>query len=121
MPSSSKQLSLELLSKLVGCVANEEGHFQSQDLLFQPLTHIVSIFASCLLVLMCGFPLRFCFMPVTLQGITKTTLSSFFSPAVDVVSLGSLTQGYSCADYSLKIYKGSGITSVDKAVSAGVA
>jgi len=36
-------------------------------------------------------------------GITEDTLSSFFSPYVDVVSMGKLTQGYSCLDFSMKI------------------
>jgi nicotinate-nucleotide pyrophosphorylase (carboxylating) len=36
-------------------------------------------------------------------GITKETISSFFSPHIDVLSLGSLTHGYHVIDFSLKI------------------
>lgn len=36
-------------------------------------------------------------------GITQDTLAAFMSPNVDVISMGALTQGYSCADFSLKI------------------
>jgi nicotinate-nucleotide pyrophosphorylase (carboxylating) len=36
-------------------------------------------------------------------GITLETMPDYFSPAVDVISSGKLTQGYSCLDYSLKI------------------
>jgi nicotinate-nucleotide pyrophosphorylase (carboxylating) len=37
------------------------------------------------------------------QGITKATLADYFSPHVDVLSMGSLTQGYPTLDLSLKI------------------
>eukprot|EP00750_Incisomonas_marina_P004962 INCI13513.1.p1 GENE.INCI13513.1~~INCI13513.1.p1 ORF type:complete len:366 (+),score=81.15 INCI13513.1:133-1098(+) len=36
-------------------------------------------------------------------GITKATISQFLSPDVDVVSQGSLTQGYRCLDFSMKL------------------
>ena len=36
-------------------------------------------------------------------GITKTTLGSYLCPAIDVVSQGRFTHGYSCLDFSLKI------------------
>jgi len=38
-------------------------------------------------------------------GITEETAPTFFHPAVDVVSMGKLTQGYSCLDLSLKLQK----------------
>ena len=43
---------------------------------------------------------------VTLEasgGITKATIGSFMCPAIDVISQGRLTHGYSCLDFSLKI------------------
>ena len=36
-------------------------------------------------------------------GITRATLPDYFDRAVDVVSLGALTQGYACVDFSLKV------------------
>jgi len=36
-------------------------------------------------------------------GITNSTMRSYLSEHVDVVSQGALTQGYNCIDYSLKI------------------
>jgi nicotinate-nucleotide pyrophosphorylase (carboxylating) len=36
-------------------------------------------------------------------GITKDTIASYLGEDVDVVSVGALTQGYGCLDYSLKI------------------
>jgi nicotinate-nucleotide pyrophosphorylase (carboxylating) len=36
-------------------------------------------------------------------GITMETMSEYFSDHVDVISLGMLTQGYDCVDFSLKI------------------
>jgi len=36
-------------------------------------------------------------------GITKSTISAYFSPFVDIVSSGSLTAGYSIVDFSFKI------------------
>ena len=38
-------------------------------------------------------------------GITEETLSEYFHPSVDVLSMGALTQGYFCVDFSLKIQK----------------
>jgi nicotinate-nucleotide pyrophosphorylase (carboxylating) len=40
-----------------------------------------------------------------MQGITPETLSSFFSPHVDVLSMGKLTQGYPTVDLSFKLPK----------------
>lgn len=39
-------------------------------------------------------------------GITFDTMHLYFSPHVDVVSRGNLTQGYDCVDFSLKIARG---------------
>ena len=36
-------------------------------------------------------------------GITLETMPQYFSPSVDVISSGKLTQGYACLDFSLKI------------------
>ena len=36
-------------------------------------------------------------------GITTATMPDFLSPHVDIVSQGTLTQGYPCVDFSLKI------------------
>jgi nicotinate-nucleotide pyrophosphorylase (carboxylating) len=36
-------------------------------------------------------------------GITKETMLHYLSEHVDIVSIGKLTQGYDCVDYSLKI------------------
>ena len=36
-------------------------------------------------------------------GITFDTMADYFSPHVDVISRGNLTQGYSVLDFSLKI------------------
>jgi nicotinate-nucleotide pyrophosphorylase (carboxylating) len=36
-------------------------------------------------------------------GITKHTLKDYVCESVDIISLGKLTQGYECIDYSLKI------------------
>ena len=36
-------------------------------------------------------------------GITMSTMADYFSPHVDVISQGKLTQGYDCIDFSLKI------------------
>jgi len=36
-------------------------------------------------------------------GITESTAAAYFSPDVDVLSQGALTQGYSCLDFSLKV------------------
>jgi hypothetical protein len=47
-----------------------------------------------------------------LQGITLATASSYFSPAIDVISIGGLTHGYGVADFSLKILKGEGLATV---------
>lgn len=48
-------------------------------------------------------------------GITAATITGFCSPHIDVVSLGSLTQGYACADFSLKISKGAGVAAIANA------
>lgn len=52
---------------------------------------------------------------VCVQGITKDILPRYFSPFIDVVSMGSLTHGYSVADFSLKISKGAGVLAIEKA------
>lgn len=39
------------------------------------------------------------------QGITAETLPHYMSPHVDVISRGSLTQGYPCLDFSLKVQR----------------
>lgn len=36
-------------------------------------------------------------------GIDETTIQSYMFPTVDVISVGKLTQGYACLDFSLKI------------------
>ena len=36
-------------------------------------------------------------------GIVQDTMASFMGPHIDVISRGTLTQGYPCLDYSLKI------------------
>ncbi|XP_067883726.1 nicotinate-nucleotide pyrophosphorylase [carboxylating]-like [Heterodontus francisci] len=36
-------------------------------------------------------------------GITEENVTQYLSPHVDIISLGSLTQNYSCLDFSLKI------------------
>lgn len=38
-------------------------------------------------------------------GITQATMHTFFSPAVDIISQGSLTNGYDTLDFSLKVPK----------------
>jgi nicotinate-nucleotide pyrophosphorylase (carboxylating) len=38
-------------------------------------------------------------------GITQDTMHLFMGPHIDVISRGSLTQGYPCCDFSLKIQK----------------
>ena len=48
------------------------------------------------------------FPHVTLEasgGINEGNITNYFGPHIDVVSLGSLTQGYECVDFSLKIQK----------------
>ena len=52
------------------------------------------------------------------QGIRRDTIGAFFSPHVDVVSVGALTQGYATADFSLKLLRGAGLAAV-AAVVAG--
>jgi nicotinate-nucleotide pyrophosphorylase (carboxylating) len=56
-------------------------------------------------------------------GITKDTIVSYCSPAVDVLSMGSLTQGYFALDFSLKVARGDGVaaTSVTPGAGAGAA
>ena len=51
-------------------------------------------------------------------GISAATLPGYFSPHVDVVSVGALTQGYAAADFSLKVSKGAGAARI-AAVVAG--
>ena len=51
------------------------------------------------------------------QGITKDTIVAYCSPFIDIVSVGALTQGYACADFSLKIAKGRGVESINKTVA----
>ncbi len=36
-------------------------------------------------------------------GITQDTMAAYMGPHIDVISRGTLTQGYPCLDYSLKI------------------
>jgi hypothetical protein len=55
-----------------------------------------------------------------MQGITRETLPRFFSPYIDVVSLGSLTHGYAVADFSLKVLKGAGIAAVERVTASAV-
>ena len=38
-------------------------------------------------------------------GINEENITKYFGSDIDVISLGSLTQGYSCVDFSLKIQK----------------
>jgi nicotinate-nucleotide pyrophosphorylase (carboxylating) len=38
-------------------------------------------------------------------GINEFTLKDYLSPHVDVISIGKITQGYECLDFSLKITK----------------
>ena len=38
-------------------------------------------------------------------GITEDTIGTYLGDGVDVVSVGALTQGYACLDYSLKVQK----------------
>ena len=47
-------------------------------------------------------------------GIRLDTLASYLHPSVDVLSSGSLTQGYSTADFSLKVCKGEGAKSIGR-------
>jgi nicotinate-nucleotide pyrophosphorylase (carboxylating) len=36
-------------------------------------------------------------------GITADTMQEYMGAAVDIISRGSLTQGYKCLDFSLKV------------------
>lgn len=48
------------------------------------------------------------FPHITLEasgGINEGNITNYFGPHIDVISLGSLTQGYECVDFSLKIHK----------------
>jgi nicotinate-nucleotide pyrophosphorylase (carboxylating) len=54
-------------------------------------------------------------------GIRLDTLASYFSPHVDILSSGSLTQGYATADFSLKVNKGKGVGSIAGNLAAGTA
>ena len=38
-------------------------------------------------------------------GITEASILNYVCPSVDVVSIGKLTQGYSCKDFSLKVQR----------------
>ena len=38
-------------------------------------------------------------------GITSATMPDFFSPHVDIISQGALTNGYATLDFSLKVPK----------------
>ena len=38
-------------------------------------------------------------------GITSATMPDFFSPHVDIISQGALTNGYDTLDFSLKVPK----------------
>eukprot|EP00924_Labyrinthula_sp_SR-Ha-C_P000139 augustus_masked-scaffold_39-processed-gene-2.87-mRNA-1 protein AED:0.02 eAED:0.02 QI:0/-1/0/1/-1/1/1/0/298 len=38
-------------------------------------------------------------------GITEETIGEYLDDSVDVISMGKLTQGYSCLDFSLKVQK----------------
>ena len=42
-------------------------------------------------------------------GITIDTICSYISPHVDVVSQGSLTQGYAAVDFSMKLPRPEGM------------
>ena len=39
------------------------------------------------------------------QGITMDNITGYFSPHVDVISRGSLTQGHRALDFSLKVQR----------------
>jgi nicotinate-nucleotide pyrophosphorylase (carboxylating) len=38
-------------------------------------------------------------------GIREGNIRDYFSPHIDVISMGSLTQGYPVVDFSMKIQK----------------
>ncbi|KAI9599384.1 Quinolinate phosphoribosyl transferase [Syncephalis fuscata] len=46
-----------------------------------------------------------CFLIEASGGITEDTIASYFSPDVDIISLGAMTQGVSHVDFSLKIQR----------------
>ena len=50
-------------------------------------------------------------------GIRLDTLASYLHPSVDILSSGSLTQGYTTADFSLKVTKGEGMKGIEKALA----
>lgn len=50
-------------------------------------------------------------------GIRLDTLASYLHPSVDILSSGSLTQGYTTADFSLKVSKGEGMKGIEKALA----
>jgi nicotinate-nucleotide pyrophosphorylase (carboxylating) len=52
-------------------------------------------------------------------GITLDTVRGFLGPHVDVVSVGSLTQGYATADFSLKVSAGAGVARIAAVVGGG--
>jgi nicotinate-nucleotide pyrophosphorylase (carboxylating) len=39
-------------------------------------------------------------------GITEETMHEYMHPCIDIISRGSLTQGYPCIDFSLKVTSG---------------
>lgn len=49
-------------------------------------------------------------------GLSAATIAGYASPHVDVLSVGCLTQGYACADFSLKISKGAGVAAIARTV-----
>ena len=54
-------------------------------------------------------------------GIRLDTLAAYFDASVDVLSSGSLTQGYATADFSLKVAKGKGVASIAGNLAAAAA
>lgn len=52
-------------------------------------------------------------------GITTESMHNYFSPHVDIISRGNLTQGYSCLDFSLKIQQGGAPSEVGTSMTAG--
>jgi len=56
----------------------------------------------------CASNLKSAYPHITVEasgGITLETMPQYFSPHVDVISRGSLTQGYGAVDFSLKIQR----------------
>ena len=50
-------------------------------------------------------------------GIRLDTLAAYLHSSVDILSSGSLTQGYATADFSLKVAKGEGVKGIEKALA----